>query len=490
MSQFIPYFLTLLLLVIIWSILTNPDYARTIVRPHYRAKFKNGIIVARDELDKIQVLRAFYWRWFGFIKSVVFMIDSRYLHSPRSSSSTVRGIAADIRALRFDPTNLYVISGDHFNPLYIRSLGIFYYPLLDAAIKTTKKDWQNREITSLQTTAYALGVYEHTKELSTTIVQTGRNSVVPINVYSYPSDSMYSILYALAVMTGVEKARPFDYGIEHYPLDTAEEASRLLAVHRDSLVRHFEEYRTKVYDTQTGLIRKDIHLSGTKDITRRTCAFYDNVVLWRTTQLAQKLGLTDRDDAFLKEYKVRIIKTFWLEKEGYFLEDLSAEAVEYSYYSSDWLIMLSTRFLDPHKPKERKYYERCMDYIASTGIAQPFGLKYQDDTRAHRQFLPVRVAVASYGGDTIWSFWGLEYIKALLALYRETGNRQYLDEADRNIDAYEDAMLKYGGFPEVYHPDGKMLQSPAYRSVRQTGWVIGFEQAIAMRRAITNGSSA
>ena len=484
MSQFVPYFLALLLLIIIWSILTNPDYSRTIVRPHYRAKFKNGKIVAKDELDELQVLHAFYWRWFGFIKSVVFMIDSRYFHSPRSKSDTVRGIAADIRALRFDPTNLYVISGDHFNPLYIRSLGIFYYPLLDASIKTTQNDWHNREITSLQTTAYALGVYEHTKDLSTTIVQTGRNSVVPINVYSYPSDSMYSILYALAVMTGVEKARPYDYDIEHYALDTTEEASRLLAEHNASLTRHFNEYRTTIYDTTTGLIRKDIHLSGTKDITRRTCAFYDNVVLWRTIELAQKLGLTERDTTFLKEYKTRITETFWLEKQGYFLEDLSDEGVANSYYSSDWLIMLSTRFLDPSKPKERVYYERCIAYIATTGIAQPFGLKYQDDTRAHRQFLPVRLAVASYGGDTIWSFWGLEYMKALLALYRETGDKTYLQEADRNIDAYKDAMLTYGGFPEVYHPNGRMLKSPAYRSVRQTGWVIGFEQAVAMRRAI------
>lgn len=45
-------------------------------------------------------------------------------------------------------------------------------------------------------------------------------------------------------------------------------------------------------------------------------------------------------------------------------------------------------------------------------------------------------------------------------------------------------MLRYGGFPEVYDPNGNLLQTAFYKSILQTGWVIGFEQARAMHKAI------
>ena len=93
----------------------------------------------------------------------------------------------------------------------------------------------------------------------------------------------------------------------------------------------------------------------------------------------------------------------------------------------------------------------------------------------------MRLAVASYGGDAIWSFWGMEYMKVLLALHRETGQIRYLEAADVQIDAYQKAMVRDGGFPEVYDGHGHLLETPLYRSIRQTGWVIGFEQVLAIR---------
>ena len=146
--------------------------------------------------------------------------------------------------------------------------------------------------------------------------------------------------------------------------------------------------------------------------------------------------------------------------------------------------MLSTGFLDLANDNETAYYTRSIDYIRKNNIDRPFALKYQHDTRAHRQFLPVRLAVASYGGDAIWSFWGMEYIKALVLLYEKTSETRYKKEAKFHIDAYEKKMLEYGGFPEVYDPEGRLLQTPFYRSIRQTGWVIGFEQAREMYRSL------
>jgi hypothetical protein len=78
----------------------------------------------------------------------------------------------------------------------------------------------------------------------------------------------------------------------------------------------------------------------------------------------------------------------------------------------------------------------------------------------------------------------MEYIKALLLLYAHSGETSYLEIADFHIKAYERAMVRDGGFPEVYDQYGDMLQTPLYRSIRQTGWVIGFEQVRAMRAAV------
>ena len=129
---------------------------------------------------------------------------------------------------------------------------------------------------------------------------------------------------------------------------------------------------------------------------------------------------------------------------------------------------------------------RSVAYIQKHKIDQPFAIKYQQETRAHRQFPIVRFAVASYGGDSIWSFWGTEYIKVLLALHRTTGEKSYLETANYHIDAYKKNMLRYGGYPEVYDAKGDLLETPLYRSIIQTGWVVGFEQVLAIRDSFTD----
>ena len=78
----------------------------------------------------------------------------------------------------------------------------------------------------------------------------------------------------------------------------------------------------------------------------------------------------------------------------------------------------------------------------------------------------------------------MEYIKVLLLLYRATDDKKYLRQADHHISKYESAMVRDKGFPEVYDADGNLLETPFYRSVRQTGWVIGFEQVLELRKTI------
>lgn len=76
----------------------------------------------------------------------------------------------------------------------------------------------------------------------------------------------------------------------------------------------------------------------------------------------------------------------------------------------------------------------------------------------------------------------MEYIKVLMLLYKYTGEKSYLDTADYHIEKYQQKMIEYHGYPEVYDQKGRLLQTLFYRSIRQTGWVIGFEQVLAMRQ--------
>lgn len=462
--------------------LTNPFTKYSLIKSPFRVYLDKKTHVLIDENSRLKVRTGLFWRLFAIYQCGIYIVTTRYIHSPAAASKDIDGIIADIHRLRYDPEKLLLISGDHFNGLFVRNLGVFYYPMLDRSIPGSEQDWHARQTVYLQTVAYALGVFAKSPTLTTTIVSMGRYAATPVNFYAYPSDSLFGIMYALAALRGIEDAQPYVYGKKVFSLDTKSATKELLATYDSALKALYNNYTHTAYDPEAGLVRRDLHMSGAKDITRRYSAFYDNVVYWKTMQLGMKLGIVPSDKKFLVGLKERILETFWLEEQGYFLEDLSDEGIEKKYYSSDWLIVLSTGFLDPLDAKEAPYFIRSVEYIQQQKIDKPFAIKYQQSTRAHRQFLAVRLAVASYGGDAIWSFWGMEYIKTLTLLYKHTGDAKYKKAAKYHIGKYEEKMLQNKGYPEVYDAKGELLQTPLYRSIRQTGWVIGFEQAREMYR--------
>ena len=460
--------------------LTNPFTRYSIIRLPFRAHIKQRALLFIDNNHKLTVRNSYLWRVWAIVKSGIYILTTRYIDQDASRSTTVSEIIRDIHTLRFDPDKLLLISGDHFNSLFVRNLGVFYYPMLDRRIKGSEEDWQRRQIVYMQTVAYALGVYALDPTPTTTIVPTGPYGATCVDFYTHPSDTVFGIFFALAALAGKEDSAPTNYAKIAHPLDTRDSAHELIDNYEGTLRALYDNYSGYAFDPASGLVSTSIHMSGAKDITKRNSAFYDNVVYWKTTELAMNLGVIPRDKPFLAALKKKILETYWYEEGGYFLEDQSPECLDKKYYSSDWLIVLSTRFLDPTKPTEQHYFTHSIDYIDKYRIARPFAIKYQQSTRAHRQFFIVRLAVASYGGDAIWSFWGMEYIKLLCILHKSTGEERYKKEAAYHLKKYRKNIIKYRGFPEVYDHDGDLLKTPLYKSIRMTGWVIGFEQAEAM----------
>ena len=268
----------------IFSYLTNPFVRFSIVTDPY-AKIvleESGFDLEID--DSILIKDGVFTQRLAVIKSGWHILSSKLAGGRRVQESTVDNIIRELHKERFDPSNPFLISGDHFSVLYNRSLGIFYHSLLDHRTALDEQDWQHRQQIYLKRLAYALQVYAQSDVLSTTIVPVGPRSVALMNIYAYPSDTLYSLLYAIRALQDESVAQGL-YRFEgsgKYKLETTEVTNRLVERYKEDLVRHVGSYIETVVDPETGLVRKDIYLSGTKDLAKRESAFYDNVILWRT----------------------------------------------------------------------------------------------------------------------------------------------------------------------------------------------------------------
>lgn len=474
----------ILVFIALFAHLTNPYTLPSVVKNPFRLEItSNGISykkVAQLSAVDIQPFRAL-----GNLKDMWHMIANRFGYRQKEPRlTTLDDIIDQIHYLRFNPDRPYIISGDHFSILYPRSLGIFYHSILDPRTARSSLDWNNRQLIYLKTTLYALEAYKQTNTLSTTIVPIGPLSVTMVNHFNPPSDTLYSILYAIDSMQSTDTLRSL-YPYERldgrsYSLTTQRAAKDILDQYKPVLKRHYDTFTNAVVDSKTGLIKKSIYLSGEKDSVERESAFYDNVVLWKTKQLAQKLDIIPKNDTELETLRSKILTTFWDEKNGTFFEDLSQKSLQLHWYSSDWLIALMTGFLNPASSDDRVYIEKSVAFIQRNNLARPFGLKYQPDEQKSKLFWLLQIAASEYGTHAIWSNLGQEYTKLLTRLYQTTCNEAYLSEAQYQIQQYTENILKYQGFPELYDEHGNMYQIKLYTSVRQTGWVVGFEEAKAM----------
>lgn len=429
-EELIAYFLIIMVFITLWAVATDPfSNKRSLFRWYPGRK----LIVTRNPIAIL----------LSYIKNGIHMAEYALVRKTRiRGEASPQFIAQKILEKRLDESMPFLISGDHFPLHYPRNMGIFYYPAYDMK--------EARGILR-KTLLFNLEVFGQTKKLYTTIVPISRHHVTPIQVYAYPSDTMYSILYAAH--------RINDHEILHR--------------YRSLMQELLDGYLQTVFDKKTGYIRTDIHLSGIKDISKRRGAFYDNVILWATLKLATHCGLTHAIN--VAQLKKSILNMFWNDTDGYFYEDTQIHFAD--RYSSDWLVVYFTQFLDLHNKTERAYYERIIHYIQSNHIAEPIPLRYHINDHARNQFHVVRLFLPEYGGSAIWSFWGMEYCKVLIELSQITENRAYLMQAGAYLEAYEKNMVEAGGFPETFSTNGTVLHKPWYRSIIVNGWVVNYLQA-------------
>lgn len=473
---------SLIVIIALISYLTNPFVRFSLIKDISKVKLVDGEIVL-EEINSIKLRYSIFWRNFSKIKSAWHIVGNRFGRRNRSSSKEVKKIIEEIHEKRFDPKNMYLISGDHFSVFYPRSMGIFYHSILDPRTALHDDDWLNKQKIYLKTLSFALNVYSQSKTLSTTIVPTTPNSVILLNIYATPSDTLYSIFYAFSQLLGNKDLEKIYPAIKKtgYNLSTQKTAKKMLDKYQSVLKQHFKNYKKFVFDKKTGLIKKDILISGTKDIVRKQSGFYDNVIFWKTVELAQKLKIIEKDEEFLKDLKSKIIEKFFI-KDGLFLEDLSKESIKNKWYSSDWLIAYQTGFLDVDNKADFSYLKKATQYVIDNKIDLPFPLRYHLDQRRNRLYLPVRIGAKDYGSSVIWSHWGTEFIKLLLTISKKENNKKFRKIAQGHLKTFEYNISRYRGYPEVYRSNGDFYTSIFYTSVRTTGWIISYEQALMMEK--------
>lgn len=199
---------------------------------------------------------------------------------------------------------------------------------------------------------------------------------------------------------------------------------------------------------------------------------YDNIVLWKTLSLASKLGIKHTPQEKLDAMKATIKNTYWDEQKGYYHNDTKDDT-----FSSDWLLGFPTGFFSLSDPVDLARTERTVAFIENNGLVDPLPIKYQIGNPKRAPFI-IKHFVPNYGGEIIWSYWGAQYITLLTDLHDATKKQLYASLAAEDIENYNRAIVRDGGFAETFTKDGQFLRIGLYKSIRITGWVVQFEHAV------------
>ncbi len=479
------------LITIYRTVQTDPYHSQSVISSPFSSSVKNGSIELKQNFQPRLVSNIFS-RLSGYVRAGV-RIPWYSLVTPETPlTGSENEIIAQIHAQRFNPDRPYIITGSHYSDLYMRNLGVFFNALLDSRLTGTAQDWVNRQRLALQTVAYDLVFLEQQKHAVTTIAPVNGWEFTGLNIYAYPSDANFGVLYTLNALIDEQfiaklfpiytqfndLKTPEEFGNEWGSLQTTDAASKLLEEYRPTLGQSLDHYLEYAFDPEVRLIRRDIHLSSARDGVKRQSAFYDNVIAWSSVQLADSLGVPHQPMPDAEIWKQTIINTFWDEELGIFRDDLAGGPTQ---FSADSLIVTSTGFLDLQRADDQTKLRRMISYIQTQGLDQPFPLKYSRSNSQNNLQWAVKYFAPSYMGEGIWSHWGMEYIKAELLLANLTpSDCELATNARQHLDSYRQNIEKYGGYPELYNADGTIFTSGLVHSVLHTGWVVNYEQAKVM----------
>jgi hypothetical protein len=492
----------------IYAVLSNPHLFISLTRKNFRNyKFELGKIVKQGHTKPVPLPSVFL-----IIASLreIYLIFLRFHWIEKIFRRRKANYDQNYRIIvnkRFNPSSPYLIAGDHFSSFYPRNLGFFYAKALNPKTTLSLSDYKNRLITYLNSLSFSLEFFEKI-DLTTTVVPIYGRFFCAGNIYSKPADTLCSLLLAFDYLINYKeynfnpsKVLPTIQEIEEKKVtldqvlqiikdyDDCYESTKIsktqisaAKISQNLLLEFKQNLRKKVFrhikffDPETGLINKKYSLSGIRDGTFRSSSFYENVVAWKTLDLALKFDLLKKEDLpeylYLENLKTNIIKNFY--KNNILYNELDEQPELYENLSADFLVAFSVGFLDPYKKEEREILKNQVKAFYKANLVLDFGILYSQKN-PKRLAKMVRLFVKDYMGRTVWSHWTVEFLQLLISLYEVENNKEYLKKAEIIYKNLYQKLLEYKGYPELYNQKGGIYKTIFYVSMIDTGWIVNFQ---------------
>lgn len=291
----------------------------------------------------------------------------------------------------------FMTSTGHYCQFWTRDFGMCTQSLLDLG-------YENQVLNTLK---YALKCFEHAGKITTCLTPKGK-------AFDFPTYSPESLAYLLRSLSLAD-------------------AEDLVREHKDFLNDQLQK-ATKYIDPQTGLLRKDVHVSSIKDHAVRKSDCYTNCMLSMLSHYATKLGLENPLKKY--DYANTIQSHFWTGT--HFLEDLSGhdsvtgDANTFPFWTG--------LFQDP------KLFQTMFDTLRKTGLDRPFPLKYTDGHAKHKM-IPIQMLTKEYEHTAIFMHLGLCFLQVV--------KKYDLNYAQVYLKKYTELIQRHKNFLEVFDAQGQ-----------------------------------
>lgn len=299
-------------------------------------------------------------------------------------------------------TGTYFRAGTaNYDQFWIRDFAISLQGLLDLGYRQ-----QARECLT-----WALEHYEKAGHIATTIFP-GKQAV---DIYTYSSDSLPFVLYALEKLDAEDLRKRF----------------------RTLLTREISLYYIKVFDSKAGRPRGDRMFSSVKDTMEFTGTCYTHTMV---TWLGELLSRAQELPNPYRRFKLRekLIEQFWTGE--FFKNDAFTDPPLCSGDANFWPFWCG--IVD--NPKEK--LKQSVEAVQKAGLDKPFPLKYHPERFPDLELAAQRAVIPNYQGDAIWTFFTPLWIELIGDVDPEA--------ASGYIARYNDLLAEYGTWVEVFSPDG------------------------------------
>ncbi|MGV9205046.1 MAG: hypothetical protein ACOC44_13625 [Promethearchaeia archaeon] len=304
----------------------------------------------------------------------------------------------------------------HYRVFYIRDFGWAIGSLLDLG-------YREKVIKTLE---YALDKYAN-QRLTTTINEKGKC----IDIFRYSPDSIAYLIRCLR--------------LANFP--------ELITKYREFLLCEVEKCFEKCFDTETSLIRADMHFGSMKDSTNRICSTYDNIML---TMLSMDLDDLDLPNPFHDfDIKGAIKENLW--NGEYFYDDISRREIvtgennTFPYWTGVF--------------KDKEMIKSSIECIRAAQLDEPFPLKYSNEKISDEIFWR-RWLVSDYQTHSIKSHMGAIYIHVVQEVSEKL--------AQTYIDKYTKVIEKHGTYLENFTEKGEPLNTLFYYSDEGNLWAANY----------------